>query len=61
MQWQSFVKLLENDIDAIFGIAINENLGDSIIVTVIATGFEMPQEEEKPAFTQPASKTSTTS
>lgn len=45
-----------NDIDAIFGIAINENLGDSIIVTVIATGFEMPQEEEKPAFTQPAVK-----
>lgn len=46
-----------NDIDAIFGIAINENLGDSIIVTVIATGFEMPQEEEKPAFTQPVTKT----
>ena len=28
------------DVDAIFGIAINEQLGDAIIVTVIATGFE---------------------
>ncbi|WP_416325040.1 cell division protein FtsZ [[Eubacterium] hominis] len=46
-----------NDIDAIFGIAINENLGDSIIVTVIATGFEIPAEEEKPVFTQPVQKT----
>ena len=31
-----------NDIDIIFGVAINESLGDSIIVTVIATGFELP-------------------
>ena len=29
-----------NDIDIIFGVAINDKLGDSIIVTVIATGFE---------------------
>lgn len=29
-----------NDIDIIFGVAINESIGDSIIVTVIATGFE---------------------
>lgn len=29
-----------NDIDAIFGVAINEKLGDSVIVTVIATGFD---------------------
>ena len=29
-----------HDIDIIYGVAINENLGDSIIVTVIATGFE---------------------
>ena len=28
------------DVDCIFGIAINEQLGDSIIVTVIATGFD---------------------
>ena len=32
-----------NDIDIIFGIAINENIGDSIIVTVIATGFEFDE------------------
>lgn len=29
-----------NDVDIIFGVAINEKLGDSIIVTVIATGFD---------------------
>lgn len=28
------------DIDTIFGVAINPDLGDKIIVTVIATGFE---------------------
>ncbi len=28
------------DIDAIFGVAFNENLNNTIIVTVIATGFE---------------------
>lgn len=28
------------DVDTIFGIAINEQLGDAIIVTVIATGFD---------------------
>ena len=36
-----------NDIDAIFGVAINEKLGDSIIVTVIATGFDKEEEEEE--------------
>lgn len=34
-----------NDIDAIYGVAINENLGDSIIVTVIATGFDSKEEK----------------
>jgi len=29
------------DMDILFGIAINENIGDAIIVTVIATGFDM--------------------
>lgn len=29
-----------SDVNIIFGVAINENLGDSIIVTVIATGFD---------------------
>ena len=31
-----------NDIDVIYGVAINESLGESIIVTVIATGFDLP-------------------
>ena len=30
-----------NDIDIIYGVAINESLGESIIVTVIATGFDL--------------------
>ena len=30
-----------NDINTIFGSVINENLSDEVIVTVIATGFEM--------------------
>lgn len=34
------------NIDIIFGVAINEQLGDSVIVTVIATGFEEPFEPE---------------
>lgn len=29
------------DVDIIFGVAINEDVGDSIIVTVIATGFDL--------------------
>lgn len=44
-----------NDIDIIFGVAINENIGDSIIVTVIATGFE----EEAPVPTLNTESTST--
>lgn len=36
------------DVDCIFGIAINEQLGDAIIVTVIATGFDENSEEKKP-------------
>lgn len=31
-----------NDIDIIYGVAINSQLGENIIVTVIATGFELP-------------------
>ncbi|WP_338974798.1 cell division protein FtsZ [Spiroplasma endosymbiont of Tricholauxania praeusta] len=29
-----------NDVNIIFGVAVNENLNDEMIVTVIATGFE---------------------
>lgn len=43
------------DVDAIFGIAINEQLGDAIIVTVIATGFDddQPQASKKAAKSAP--------
>lgn len=36
-----------NDIEVIFGVAINEHLGDAVIVTVIATGFEAKEEQTK--------------
>ena len=32
--------LFRSDINTIFGAVINESLGDDIIVTVIATGFD---------------------
>lgn len=32
------------EVDIIFGVALNEALGDNIIVTVIATGFDLPTE-----------------
>ena len=35
------------DINTIFGAVINENLGDEIIVTVIATGFENQEEPQE--------------
>lgn len=38
-----------SDIDIIFGVAINENIGDAIIVTVIATGFDERQIEQPTA------------
>lgn len=36
------------EIDIIFGVAINEKIGDSIIVTVIATGFDLPKIKQAP-------------
>ena len=44
------------DVDCIFGIAINEQLGDAIIVTVIATGFEEPKEKQRKRRTEPVIK-----
>lgn len=41
-----------NQIDAYFGVAINESLDDEIIVTVIATGFA-DVEEEPQQYTAP--------
>ncbi len=35
-----------SDLNTIFGVAINEELDDDIIVTVIATGFEDKEEEK---------------
>lgn len=49
-----------NDIDAIFGVAINEKLGDSIIVTVIATGFDQPKESIVKAVPKTAGSRSST-
>ena len=46
-----------NDIDIIFGVAINDKIGESIIVTVIATGFDLPKPEAIPSAA-PAAVTS---
>lgn len=35
-----------SDMEIIFGVAINESIGDAIIVTVIATGFDKGEEVE---------------
>ena len=52
-----------NDIDIIYGVAINESLGEAIIVTVIATGFDLPntqhttsQPQTNLIFDRPAEK-----
>ena len=54
---QSAVAVIQDaaggEIDTIFGIAINEQLGDSIIVTVIATGFEQDNEPDEPKQVKP--------
>ena len=39
-----------SDLNTIFGVAINENLDDNVIVTVIATGFEENVETNVPNF-----------
>ncbi len=41
------------DINTIFGAVINENLGEELIVTVIATGFEEEDEKEKNDISSP--------
>lgn len=42
-----FVREAAGDgIDIIFGVAINEDLADAIIVTVIATGFDLPADQK---------------
>ena len=41
-----------NDIDIIYGVAINESLGEAIIVTVIATGFDLPSTKHTSSSSQ---------
>lgn len=38
-----------SDIDIIFGVAINDKIGEAIIVTVIATGFDLPKPDFIPS------------
>lgn len=42
-----------NDIDIIFGVAINDKIGDSIIVTVIATGFDIEKQAAQVKIVSP--------
>ena len=39
-----------SDINTIFGVVINENLNDEVIVTVIATGFDKVKNKAVPAY-----------
>lgn len=59
---QSAVAVIQDaaggEIDTIFGIAINEQLGDAIIVTVIATGFEQDNEPEESKQVKPQPRVS---
>ena len=61
---QSAVAVIQDaaggEIDTIFGIAINEQLGDAIIVTVIATGFEQKEQTEEAAAPKAAVRTAPT-
>ena len=54
---QSAVAVIQDaaggEIDTIFGIAINEQLGDAIIVTVTATGCELVNEPDEPQQVKP--------
>ena len=45
MLLKQYVKLLNSDLNIIFGAIKNENLTDEVIVTVIATGFDKNEEE----------------
>ncbi len=50
-----------NDVDIIFGVAINDKIGDAIIVTVIATGFELPKAKMYETQAEPVNTSSTKS
>lgn len=53
----SIADLLDENAEIIFGTSINDNLGEKVIVTVVATGLvdeNMPQQTEQPVVEQPA-------
>lgn len=48
-----------NEVDVIYGVAINEEIGENIIVTVIATGFDLPDHPLSSRNTIPAKRIDT--
>lgn len=50
-----------NDVNIIFGTSINEDLGDEVIVTVIATGIDPEKKEQKKATPAKRTGSATTS
>ncbi len=49
-----------SDLNIIYGVALNEAIGQSIIVTVIATGFDLPKtRKSQPILNQPTEVTFT--
>lgn len=50
-----------NDVNLIFGTSINENLGDEVVVTVIATGIDEDNNKRRPATNNSAPKTTASS
>ncbi len=50
-----------SDLNIIYGVAINEAIGENIIVTVIATGFDLPKTRRtQPILNQPTDSSFTT-
>ena len=47
----TITEAIGNDVNAIMGVASNDQLDDQIIVTIIATGFEEDQPEEEVVVT----------
>ena len=47
----TITEAIGNDVNAIMGVASNDQLDDQIIVTIIATGFEEDQPEEEAVVT----------
>ncbi|WP_208422068.1 cell division protein FtsZ [Latilactobacillus fragifolii] len=50
-----------NDVNLIFGTSINENLGDEVVVTVIATGIDEDNNKRRPATSNSTQKITTPS